>query len=102
MIDGLIGKIFAIVLSALGISIGGISFIFNAAKSEFDLFGRIGFGGMLMMLAIVIIFNTFHQKQKNLHFCNGEKCTKMVASEVAYCEYCKMVTEQDNSEPIGI
>ena len=95
------GMIFAIVLSTLGVLMGGVSFFFNAAKSDFDLFGRIGIGGMLVILAIVIIFNTF-QKQKNLHFCNGEKCTKMVVPEVTYCKYCKMVAEQDNSEPIGI
>lgn len=100
MIDGLIGKIFAIVFSALGISIGGVSFIFNAAKSTFDLFGRIGIGGMLIILAL-IIYETSQRREK-LHFCNNEGCIEMIGSKSFYCKHCNIVTEQDNSEPIGI
>lgn len=96
----MIGKIFAIVLSALGILTGGVSFIFNAAKSDFDLFGRIGFGGMLIILAIVIFYETLRRRE-NLPFCNGEGCTEKISGTL-FCKHCNIVAEQDNNEPIGV
>jgi len=100
MDDILIGKFFTFVLSVLGVSVGGVSFMFNGYKSQFDLYGRIGFGVMVIILAIVIAINTF-RKQKNLHFCGGG-CREKIPLEIAYCKRCSAVVEQDNSEPLGI
>ena len=62
----MIEKILALILSVLGISLGSISFIFNAAHSVFDLCGRIGIGGMLVIFAIFVFIHSARESRRNI------------------------------------
>ncbi|MBI5401327.1 hypothetical protein HZB05_00670 [Candidatus Wolfebacteria bacterium] len=87
----MVGKILAGTLSFLGVIMGGVSFIFNAAKSTFDLCGRIGIGGILMVTAIVILFHNIRKstRQESGRCICGEELPEVVMGDYSgFCHKC--------------